>query len=387
MNLPLALNAIFGSLIITVLIFANYIRKFTIDRYQRNIFCYILVFHFITMICDMVFITFHSMPGRHIHHLLHIVSIIYYLFQVLSFCYIAIFIDYIVFKNTLRTKRIIAFSYIYFVLHAIVLLINFNHGFYFYISSDNVFEWGNHFYIRILISLIPALFGLGMLAFGHSSFMRSHIIVTFVAVIFFALGAAADVLFETVGLLWPLGTSALLYAYLFVIRTESRIDPLTGIGNRYSFNIFTDKLSRLKTGDLWAIVMIDMDHFKKINDTLGHLEGDNALCDMATIIRDSTGKKDFAFRYGGDEFVLTTEVQKDGENEITLLMDKIKNKIEQYNSQNIRPFKLEISYGYGIYAADGSQPIESFLQHIDSLMYKNKQERRRLGDKASEAEK
>jgi diguanylate cyclase (GGDEF)-like protein len=133
--------------------------------------------------------------------------------------------------------------------------------------------------------------------------------------------------------------------------------------------------------------MIDMDHFKQINDTLGHQEGDNALGYMAEIIKSCISKEDFAIRYGGDEFVLATKVEKDtAESVIAKLMNEIQILINIFNEREICPFKLEISYGYDVYTADGKQSMEEFLSHIDSLMYKNKHERhRRSSDKTQEA--
>jgi diguanylate cyclase (GGDEF)-like protein len=172
-------------------------------------------------------------------------------------------------------------------------------------------------------------------------------------------------------------TAALLCCYFYIIQNDTRIDSLTGLGNRYNFNEFTDRLSQSSSGESWAIVMIDLDHFKKINDTLGHHEGDNALRDMAGIIKNCISRSDFAARYGGDEFVLATRI----ENSVTLLMRKIHEAVTLHNKKNIRPFKIEISYGFDVYTNGGPRTIDEFLTHIDSLMYKNKEERRRAGDK------
>jgi diguanylate cyclase (GGDEF)-like protein len=127
--------------------------------------------------------------------------------------------------------------------------------------------------------------------------------------------------------------------------------------------------------------MIDMDHFKHINDTLGHLEGDNALRDMAAIIKGCVRNSDFAARYGGDEFVLATLA----ENDIQRLMERIKEAMASQNEKKIRPYTLEISYGCDVFTTGGTQTIEEFLAHIDSLMYKDKAERRRASDLGSPA--
>ena len=187
--------------------------------------------------------------------------------------------------------------------------------------------------------------------------------------------------------LFPCGTAALLYACFFIVQSEARIDPLTGLANRFSFNEFTNRLSTgVKRGESWAIVMIDMDHFKVINDTMGHQEGDNALRDMAEIIRKHLQKKDFAARYGGDEFIAAIKMEKNNAGAVEKFTNGIQAAAEQHNARNVRPFKLELSCGYDIYNRDSGQTVEDFMGHIDSLMYKNKQDRRHSGDRRGRAE-
>jgi diguanylate cyclase (GGDEF)-like protein len=212
--------------------------------------------------------------------------------------------------------------------------------------------------------------------------------------------SAADLLFKTTSLIWPCFVGSLLYAYFFIIQTDSKIDALTGLGNRNSFNEFVSKLSaggtrprpkhserqfsrRRKPFESYSITMIDMDHFKMINDTLGHLEGDNALRDMAGIIKNCIRNNDFAARYGGDEFILVT----DSGNDITFLLGRIQTAIDDLNAKNARPYKLQISYGYDVYNTNSGISITDFLKHVDGLMYKHKNERRRSSDKENNQEK
>jgi diguanylate cyclase (GGDEF)-like protein len=259
-----------------------------------------------------------------------------------------------------------------------VLAFNLKHGFYFYISaSGNLLNRGDKYYIRLLFCYLPALFAAWDFIVSHTVFKKSFLAMMTLLFIFPFAGSTADIVFGSVKLIWPCLTAALLYAYFFIIQSDTRIDSLTGIGSRFSFNEFTDKLSRRSTGESWDFVMIDMDNFKRINDTLGHQEGDNALRDMAAIIKNCIRSSDFAARYGGDEFVLASKT----ENGIEPLMCRIQEMVDQHNAKQIRPFKLEISHGQGVYTADGSQKIEEFLARIDNLMYKHKAERRRAGDK------
>ena len=381
-NLPLALNVTLGSFIVILLIFINYIRKYNTDRFQRNLFCSLLIFYLVSIISDLIFLLYRGVPGDFAFMLLYVVRSTYYLFLALSYYHVVAFIDYMVFRSISRTRGILLVTYTIFVIHAFILVFNHKSGFYFYINpKDNLFHRGSHYFIRPLISYCSMLFALADLGVRYASVRISQYAMFVTLLLVFFLGATVDLLLITTYLIWPFGDAALLYSYFFIVQADSRLDPLTGIGNRFSFNEFTDKLSRHITGDSWAIVMIDMDHFKAINDTLGHQEGDNALRDMAAIIKNCLKGNDFAARYGGDEFVLTIKVEKGTEDRIEKLIKEMQAEVDLFNARNIRPFKLEFSYGYDIYIQDGRQSVAEFLNHIDSLMYKNKEKRRRWDDK------
>jgi diguanylate cyclase (GGDEF)-like protein len=377
MHLSYALNATFGSGLIIALILADYLRKYNTDRFQRSIFCNILIFALVSLICDLLFYLIKGIQGETFFNLNRLLLMGYYIFQVLCYYHILIFVDYTAFKDLERTKKITKFVWIINILHLLILLLNMKLGFYFYITSpENMFFYGDQYFIRLIISYAPAVF-LFFDAFSSlGAFKRAHIhlILIFLGLTFF--GSTLDIAFGTASLIWPCFAGALLYAYFFIIKTDTRIDSLTKIGNRYSFNEFTASLSRLGPGEAYSIVMIDMDHFKKINDTLGHLEGDNALRDMAAILKSCIRSSDFAARYGGDEFVLAAKAERN----IQDLMTRIQTAIDLQNNKQIRPYQIQMSYGYDVYSANDSRTIDEFLNHIDGLMYKHKERRRRTSD-------
>lgn len=386
-NLPLALNCTLGSMLIIILILVTYFRMYSIDHFLRNIFCSLLVFLLAAIISDLAFLLFDGIPGRLANSFRYLFSVLHYLFQTLSCYYIMILIDYMAFKRKYRSGKIIRIACIVIIIYALIHLFSYIVEVFFHIDLvNNFFYRESHFYFRLVAGYSPLLFVLGKIFLFRSAFKRSQATMFFILLTFFILGSAFDFLFIEARLVWPLETAALLYIYFFIVQSFMFIDPLTETGNRLSFNEFIDRLSRFPTGESWAIVMIDMDHFKQINDTLGHQEGDNALGYMAEIIKSCISKDDFAIRYGGDEFVLATKVEKDtAESVIAKLMNEIQILINIFNEREICPFKLEISYGYDVYTADGKQSMEEFLSHIDSLMYKNKYERhRRSSDRKQE---
>ena len=177
-------------------------------------------------------------------------------------------------------------------------------------------------------------------------------------------------------MIWPITAALLLFVYLFFMIKESRIDILTGLGNRYSFFEFFNRLARNKTGDSWSIAILDINNFKSINDIYGHLEGDNALRNLAKAIKKCSKKTDFTARYGGDEFILVSKA----ENGLDIFINKINQELFLYNEKNEKPYNIEISFGLDTFVADGSKTIDDFLSSIDKYMHKHNDESRRAGD-------
>ncbi|MDR1930777.1 MAG: diguanylate cyclase [Treponema sp.] len=400
MQWTLALNTIFGSALLLILIFVNYIYKYNTDKYQSGIFLKLLVFTFIPMMMDFLLLLFEGSPGAGVTYLLYAILSVYYLFQIPAYFITFLFLDYMVHKNKNRSGLISALIWCAAAAHGIILALNLRWHFYFYITADNVLRYGEHYYIRLFISYLPVVFILRTVIAAYKQFKRGQTVMILVFFFFIAASSIIDMLIKTSLLIWPCFTAALLYAYFFIIRSDSKIDSLTGLGNRASFNEFIAMLSdtggrflvrrradkktpkRFKqVRESYAIVMIDMDHFKEINDTLGHLEGDNALRDMAAIIRGCTRSSDFAARYGGDEFILATRAEYDVEK----LMARIQEAVNAQNSRKTRPYTLQISYGHDTYITNSGQSIMEFLKHIDQLMYKHKTERRRAEDRRGSA--
>lgn len=155
-----------------------------------------------------------------------------------------------------------------------------------------------------------------------------------------------------------------------MLETESATDPLTGLYNRrYLKEEIQKELSRSeRSGIRFCILMIDIDHFKKINDNYGHITGDDVLKELSTILRNSVRISDKVFRYGGEEFIvlLPETVAIDAK----ILGERIREKIENFSFSGVRK-KVTISGGIAQTSVDCTQ--ELLIQKADKRLYMAKE--------------
>jgi len=156
----------------------------------------------------------------------------------------------------------------------------------------------------------------------------------------------------------------------------ARTDPLTGIYNRrYFFELAQKEFARAQRYDFpLSVMMFDIDHFKRINDTHGHFTGDQVLRAVAGIIRESMREVDIFARYGGEEFVMLlpetgiTDARKSAER----LRAMVENKVIDTDSGEI-----QITASIGLASLDGKVDLlERLLDFADVAMYGAKQKGR-----------
>jgi diguanylate cyclase (GGDEF)-like protein len=375
MALSIYINTALGSCLTIMIIALDYIRKFNVDLFQRKLLLSMLAAAFVSVLTDFVSHIVAGIPGPVVHAVMYATISLFLVAQNCAYYLGVVFIDYFAYGSAGRSKKIIRAVCVFLLAYTAGVIANLPLGYYFAISADNFYAPGKLFFLRLLLGYSAMLMVIIDIFLARKQLRRSQAYLIIFFLVLTGTGAALDVAFKTSSLTWPCFAASALYLYFFIIQADAKLDSLTGIGNRYSFNEFINKLSRQNSGEDYSIAMIDLDRFKEINDTLGHLEGDHALRDMAEIIKGCIRYSDFAARYGGDEFVLATKA----ESGIQRLLDRIQEAIDRQNQRGLRPYQLYMSYGYDVYATHASWPIKDFMAHIDALMYKHKEERRRNG--------
>lgn len=152
---------------------------------------------------------------------------------------------------------------------------------------------------------------------------------------------------------------------------NARHDPLTGLANRFQFTERMDMaIAALpKTG--FALVICDLDHFKKINDTHGHIVGDAVICTVAERLKDATGSNGLVARSGGDEFVILVEATTDPKRLASLcrkIIEKVSQPIAIPQSRHVR---VGISLGLAV-APDCGITETRLLSAADNALYEAK---------------
>lgn len=151
-------------------------------------------------------------------------------------------------------------------------------------------------------------------------------------------------------------------------------DSLTGLHNRRhlmsTLVAETHRSQRHKRP--FAVLMIDVDHFKQYNDTYGHLAGDEVLERVATVLREETRQEDYAARYGGEEFVVSLpETAPERSLEVA---ERIRRRMARERFELSRDDKAKITLSIGVagFPEDGEAP-EALLAAADAALYQAKQ--------------
>lgn len=247
-----------------------------------------------------------------------------------------------------------------------LLIANFFYPVVFRISETNVYSRGPLFMVNNLMEVAFMIDGVIIYLIGRarSGGVKFFPVLQFVWPIFICV--CLQNFFYGISTVW-VGIAVGFTSLMLALQNENIfIDKLTRLFNRY----YLDRISgTLKRSNKIAMMMIDMNGFKSINDNLGHSQGDDALFSMAEILRETVESHGTAVRYAGDEFVIV--INTDNEQVAVSYRDKIKQKLADFNKKRIKKYKLSASIGMGIFDLKQNN-LDEILEIIDKRMYEDK---------------
>lgn len=255
----------------------------------------------------------------------------------------------------------------------VMVVVNIFTGFLFEITESNVYErrpLGYIYYAFLFISFITSIiiFIINRVKHGKNQFfpiwMFLFPVITACIVQALWYGIAAAWLGCAIGL-----TSI----YLDIQSRYSLVDDLTHIYNR-AFIEHKLIVFRHNSSYVYGGIMLDIDRFKKINDTLGHSVGDEALRKAASIIMDASCRNSLVCRFAGDEFIVLLKMPQDKKDELTAkiieLEENVRIRANEFCKKEQLPYTLSFSIGHAIY--DPEKPDDEFFRAMDNAMYNEK---------------
>lgn len=174
-------------------------------------------------------------------------------------------------------------------------------------------------------------------------------------------------------LVFPLRNAKLYHSAL----QSALKDDLTGFGNKRALDAGLHREAELAVRHKTplSILMLDVDHFKKINDSMGHIAGDKILKDLAATIKKSARQSDLCFRFGGEEFMVILD-DTDSVQAINIA-ERIRLSVEEYAySYKGKIIPVTISLGTATY--EQNETLEAFKDRADKALYKAKGQGRNL---------
>lgn len=291
----------------------------------------------------------------------------------ISFAFIwTVYVDFKVYGDQERLRR--RYVWIGLPAAAIVLmsLLNLFSDVFFTISAENVYSRTSLVPLTYLCSYGYLLYGM-TLVYGRKNQGRKYLFLpVMVFMIPIMIGSLCQFFFYGLSLVWVSVAVAVVSLYINIQNEDAYVDALTGLYNRLYLNRHLREI-RPGKGQCLAGIMLDIDHFKSINDTYGHAMGDQALQDVGRLLyRVADSHQAIAVRFAGDEFILLRSVSD--RSEVEEMGHALRKAAEEFNNRKQRPYTLAFSMGIALFQ-EGAESLDEFISSMDTAMYQDKHQR------------
>lgn len=337
------------------------------NQFDEKAYNFMLIVTFIATINETLSFIIDARPGFIFHILQYISNTISSASSgIIGYCW-CLFVEYHIHRNFERIKKKSRILAIPLIIATILIIINLlGTGIIFDISKENVYTRGPMnfiLYIFVFVYYIESIYTV------HKAKYDS-ILVEFFPIYYFIIpcmiGTMIQGFFFGVSTIWLCVAIAFILVYIENQISVSFIDDLSGLYNRKYMNHYLNKLQSDKNRHVYGF-LLDINEFKAINDTYGHLTGDRALIKFGKILQHSIDKDSVAIRMGGDEFVIFAKLKSD--EEALALKKQIKYNVRQFNIKSKEPFHLSFSIGI---AKFNGKNTDAFLSAMDDSMYEAK---------------
>lgn len=309
----------------------------------------------------------------------HLVASIYFVFTVCVTSFWFFYTESELDQNLLDLPLVRALAVFPLVAMLILLIVNCFTSCVFYFDENRVYHRGG---LSILAFTIPCLYMIvGIIHSLSRAFRRENYVHrrAFLDLAIFAFLAFLSAALQFVLPGTPLPSMGITLASFMIYLNSQELlvsqDPLTKLNNRYQMVQYLSHKIEHKTDafDLF-LLLIDLDRFKQINDTYGHVEGDQALIRLAGVLKKTaTAFNCFVARYGGDEFVIIYDSPPEGQ--IDEICCYLQAALEESNRCSGKDYELQASIGHARYESR-FEYIPEFIAQADQSLYQIKHDKK-----------
>ncbi len=254
---------------------------------------------------------------------------------------------------------------------ALALIVNLFRPVFFTVDENNIYNRVTEGYIPYTVCYFGYMLdGLFLYVRERHESGGLKIFPAWAFVIPAAIGIAIQVCYYGVSTTTPFVTVSIV-CIIICLQNEFMVrDKLTGLYNRFYLNTIDDEMKKSRKR-VYTAIMLDMNGFKKINDTYGHKVGDEALIQLSSKLVEATGNIGEVVRYAGDEFIIILNTQEDAKAEEVIA--QIHELLDSFNREKKHPYELSVATGYCRLDLN-KNTLDEFMDMIDKLMYEDKKE-------------
>lgn len=369
--------------IIILLVIRFYLRKreYTVDL-DKKTFKWLIWSDILILFFDAVTWVVDGMVFPYSTEVLLLSMMIYYCLIPLPSLFWLLYTDVKLYADERRLKSRLVLYSIPCIVSTILVLTTLKTGWIFTIGDDGLYYRGPYMVVIMLLTYVYLGGALIMAIKQRFREQNRDRVKVCRYLIFFPIPTIIlsfiQIEFYGVTLIWICMAVSLLVIFLNVQSEQISKDTLTGLLNRGYLDAYLDRVLTTTKGkpehrNRYFALIVDMDDFKKVNDTYGHVEGDKLLIAVAELLRQSCHPDDVVTRMGGDEFFIIG--QRDHRSEVERLMEEISDNADLYNEQSSAPYDMRMSLGFTMLDKYIKRP-DQFITAADINMYKNKEEKK-----------
>lgn len=254
------------------------------------------------------------------------------------------------------------------------------HWFYYYEGTQ--YYRGQFYLARGLFQVMLCFAVVLFVVVFRKNIIRNYRLPIMLFPLIVAFGGFMQVVVICINLEYAAAVFSCLLLLIYVQRRDVNMDYLTGVVNRRGIDMALRRAIRECRERDFAAIMIDIDFFKKINDSYGHRIGDEVLECIAGVLKDTFGREDIVGRFGGDEFCVITKTND--KHEIERRIKELKESIALMDWSRKDDMDLSISTGIAMYDKDSGMKAKDFMESVDRKMYEEKI-RHHLSDRRKQA--